>query len=554
MRWTLDPRQPGPGHLLLLLGLVLGVGEVPVFDQDEAAYAGFAHEMVRTGRWLLPEFLLSEIHRKPPLSTWLVAAAFQAFGESWWSLRLPAMLSFAGTCLLLATWGAPLFGAPRARRAAVLLGSSGALIFGRLAMTDGPLLLWETAAALALLRLMAGHGRAWALVLWGAVALALLTKGPAPVLMLGTMGGVLLLLHPERRRLWGCWPVLGLPLSLLPLLAWGALAWQVDGGETIRWMLDWYLLRRAGGAVLGQEGPPGTYALSFGLLLLPWAALLPAGLVDLGARVRRREPLALGLLAWLCGGWLIWELIPSKLPSYALGASPALALVMAGVLDGLDRKRPALWLGFALQGGVLLALAGALGWVGRVPGAGALAPQVLGLGLGLATLVGLGLLWRGRTGPGLGMLLLIAPVLLGSSAWTVFPALGSSLHPTWEVARRLVARTPPGTLVHVQTHWRLPSLPYHLLSRGLRVQLEPEPPQGPPAPGEAWISAEALSPAPSPPAPSSPAAASPLCLDEVAGLIPDKGLPTVFYIAWRPMPDAGAVGAGEPCEAWQAGP
>ncbi len=60
--------------LLAILCLLPGLDTTPLWDQDEAAYAGFAHQMLATGDWRLPGFAWSEVHRKPPLHFWLIAS------------------------------------------------------------------------------------------------------------------------------------------------------------------------------------------------------------------------------------------------------------------------------------------------------------------------------------------------------------------------------------------------------------------------------------------------------------------------------------------------
>lgn len=500
MHAALDPRRPGPLHLVLVgAAVLLLLGSVPPFDQDEAAYAGFAHKMLATGDLRLPGFPLSEIHRKPPLSFWLIAGSFRLLGESWWSLRLPVALSFLATLGLLATWGGAVFGKQRARTAAVLLGTSTAVLFGRLALTDGVLLLWESVAVLGLLRWLAGHGRRWLLGVGLGVGLALLTKGPAVVVLLVGLLPVLLL-HPQRERLPAVLPVL--LLAMLPLVAWGAWAWGADGGQTIRWMVDWYLLRRAGGTTLGQTGPPGTYALLLLVLFLPWAGLVPAGLRLLWAGLHRREPAAVGLAGWLLGGWLLWELLPSKLPAYALGAWPALALVAAEALHRVEQAPRWVGAGLLVQALVLLALLGGVAWAGAWP----LAAFLLLL-LALA-------LWQRSPG----LLALVAPVLVVGAWALVLPRLQARLHPTWTVAQRAAELAPAGVPAVIQPAWHLPSLPYHLAAAGhpVRIAGEGEVPQ----PGELWITAEAL-----------PGAS---CEERVEGWIPDKGQQTAWVLSWWP--------------------
>jgi enamine deaminase RidA (YjgF/YER057c/UK114 family) len=59
----------------------------------------------------------------------------------------------------------------------------------------------------------------------------------------------------------------------------------------------------------------------------------------------RREPGAQFLLAWLIPSWLVFEAVISKLPHYVLPLYPAIAILIAGILEGggLSKTRWLVW-------------------------------------------------------------------------------------------------------------------------------------------------------------------------------------------------------------------
>jgi 4-amino-4-deoxy-L-arabinose transferase-like glycosyltransferase len=59
----------------------------------------------------------------------------------------------------------------------------------------------------------------------------------------------------------------------------------------------------------------------------------------------RREPAIKFLLAWLVPSWLVFELVVTKLPHYVLPLYPAIAILIAGVIDAraLSRKPLLMW-------------------------------------------------------------------------------------------------------------------------------------------------------------------------------------------------------------------
>lgn len=497
--------------LLLALSLLPGAASLPLFDQDEAAYAGFARGMVESGSWVLHDYPWSEMHRKPPLALWLIAASFTVLGESWFSLRLPGALCLSLSVLWVAWRGAAHFGRERAALAALLLATSLVPLFGRVALVDPALLLGETIAFFGLLDVLKGR-RSGALSVGLGLAIGLLAKGPAILVFLGVGLPALAILHPERRRLLSTWLALALLLGFLPLLAWGWRTWQEDGGATVRWMLDWYLLKRTSGAVLGQSGPPGTYLLLFLLFATPWTGLLLAGALQL---VRRRDLASeRALLAWLLGGWIVWELLSSKLPAYSLGAWPALALVAAQPL--LDDEGPPRW---SLWVSALVSVALGLGLIGVglaleedlvLPGL-----ALCGAWLLLSGPTAMVLLARGRRALGLGVGAICAPALLALAFTVGLPELRPRLHITWSVAQTVEQLAPAGASVHLVDAWRLPSLIYYLEGQGREVEIVPREAR----PGDGvWILAEL-----------------PQELDgkrwaRVEGWVPDKGVPTSFYV------------------------
>jgi len=92
----------------------------------------------------------------------------------------------------------------------------------------------------------------------------------------------------------------------------------------------------------GQEShgaPPGYYFLLFWVTFWPGATL--AALAAPSVWAARREPGARFLLAWLAPSWLAFELVMTKLPHYVLPLYPAIAILIAGVVDSraLARQR-----------------------------------------------------------------------------------------------------------------------------------------------------------------------------------------------------------------------
>ncbi len=94
----------------------------------------------------------------------------------------------------------------------------------------------------------------------------------------------------------------------------------------------------------GQEShgaPPGYYFLLFWFTFWPGSAL--AALSTPAVYAARRESAIKFLLAWLVPSWIVFELVVTKLPHYVLPLYPAIAILIAGVID-TDRLSRVRWL------------------------------------------------------------------------------------------------------------------------------------------------------------------------------------------------------------------
>ena len=173
--------------LILLLRLA-SLAAIPLTDHTEARYAEIARLMVQMGDWISPHITPTEVFwAKPPLATWGQALTMAIFGVSECAARLPAVGWSALTLWALA-W---MLKASLSRRqilvALVLLAMSPLFfISAGAAMTDATLAACVMAVQAAWWRVIQSQGKARLQAgrfLGLAMALALLTKGPAAALL-----------------------------------------------------------------------------------------------------------------------------------------------------------------------------------------------------------------------------------------------------------------------------------------------------------------------------------------------------------------------------------
>lgn len=316
--------------VFVILTAFIHNGSISIWDQDEGAYALFGNVMLKTNNWVVPHAMWSEIHRKPPLHFWNIALSYKLFGVNEFALRFTAAVFTLLTYLLIFLGGGALFGRKQGFTAAVILSTSVLVpVLAKVSVVDSTLLFFTTLCAVSILFVLLQRKKIFVLVFWISFAAALLTKGPPVIIFTTIFGAVLLLLHPQRKNLLLFHPWFFLPLSIIPFAYWCHLTTLNDGGVFLKWMYDWYILKRINGSVLGQTGPPGVHLLLIVVFFFPYLMFIPGAFYTTAKNFFKDKEHALIFGAWFFAGWFIYELSPSKLPSYVLAAHIPFVFMLA---------------------------------------------------------------------------------------------------------------------------------------------------------------------------------------------------------------------------------
>jgi 4-amino-4-deoxy-L-arabinose transferase-like glycosyltransferase len=403
-----------PYALLAALCLVLyvpGIASIPPLDRDEARFAQATRQMLQTGDFLRIRFQDEARNKKPAGIYWLQAAAVAALSTpestAIWPYRLPSAAGALIAVLLTFAIGGALFArddeiSARAIAfvAALLLGSAlGVVAEAHIAKTDAALLASIVAGqgGLGLAYVRARSGRAVmpaiAAMFWIAETGAILLKGPVgPGLAILTMV-TLSIADRDWRWLRTLYPLAGIIFVALAIVPWII---AIERATTGAFLVD-SLGRDFSAKLIGAEESHGAPPLTY--LFLAIATFWPGSLLLVPALARgwrsRVRPAERFLLAWLMPAWVVLELVPTKLPHYALPLYPALALLAGAALVEGARAAAPRWLrsidigAKALWGLVTIALAVALlalplRFADRFSVIGVLGAAVL---LGLATML-----------------------------------------------------------------------------------------------------------------------------------------------------------------------
>jgi 4-amino-4-deoxy-L-arabinose transferase-like glycosyltransferase len=343
--------------VISLASFLPGFFQIPPVDRDEPRFAQATKQMIETGDYVDIRFQDETRYKKPVGIYWLQAAAVgmaeaagvQGAPTTIGIYRIPSLIGAIGA-VLVTYWAALAF---VSRRAALMAGAMMAtcLLLGieaRLAKTDAMLLLTSIAALGAMARAYLTEqgdratsmpATAVATVFWTAIAAGILIKGPMIVMFVAFAAVALVAADRSARWLWRLKPAIGVPFALALVMPWLVAILIRSGGNFLTDALGNDMFAKVTGAQETHGMPPGYYFVVFWETFFPGAIL--AGLAVPAVWRARTEPGCKVLLAWVVPAWIVLELVPTKLPHYVLPLYPALAILIAGVVDShsLSRNR-----------------------------------------------------------------------------------------------------------------------------------------------------------------------------------------------------------------------
>jgi 4-amino-4-deoxy-L-arabinose transferase-like glycosyltransferase len=335
--------------------LLLPVGRLPVWSDNEARYMVLARDILEHGRWLMPELRGAPHVNKPQLFIWAIAVTSLPGGRvTEWTAGLPAALSsFAAVAGVLAVgtraWG-PTVGLVAAL---VLTTMAGFVVVATRVLPDVMVMAWATWALYWLLR---ARLTAWrtgpVLAFWTCVAGAALTKG-LPGFVALAAGLVAVVATCGRDGLRRLRPAVGLALVGLLTAPWWVTFLTREPAAVMR-----HLVINEYATWLVQRGLPmrleSLWILGY---TLPWSLFLIAALVWWRGTERDEPRRLIGW--WALSTWALIGLSGVQRVHYWMPAYPALALLVAEFVVRARDARGATLLRRATlgPGGLLLVVA-----------------------------------------------------------------------------------------------------------------------------------------------------------------------------------------------------
>jgi 4-amino-4-deoxy-L-arabinose transferase-like glycosyltransferase len=360
--------------LLLALAWFATIGVRPLLEPDEGRYSEIPREMSATGDWVTPRLNGIKYFEKPPLQYWATAAAYSLFGVTEWTARLWAC-GLAFLCIpLVYAFARHLYqsDSAAAAAAAVLAINPYFAIVGQLNILDTGFCFFLVASVFAFLRarstaISPSAERRWMVLASLALALAVLTKGIAALVLVGGTVVIHMLVTRDWRSLRRWHLLVTLPVFLAVTVPW-FLVVSARNPEFPQFFFIHEHFARYLTDVSDRVEPWWFFGPCLLLALLPWIPGTWRSLRGIRFRTTALHVSASGtwderrsaqafLLIWCVFVFLFFTASRSKLPTYILPLVPALAVLLAPrIAERAGEIRKAAW----IMGAVVLAAAAAL--------------------------------------------------------------------------------------------------------------------------------------------------------------------------------------------------
>lgn len=340
--WLLNrvskPRLAIP--FLLALGILLFVvnlGGYPIYSTGEPREAIRIFDVVHGGGFVLPTQPGIGLPWKPPLMYWLGALVSALAGRvNEWTVRLPsAMLAVSGV-LVCYLYVGRLFNRRSALISALILATSFEYLqSGSAARVDMTLTFFMEVAFFEFLMVAEGLRRRW-MLLYAAVAAAILAKGPIGAFLPAAVALIWLLLERRPGRLKQLHVLRGAVVVIIVAGGWYLSAALVGGMEFVRrQVLDENLYRLLPTHAVQEPHAHSFYYIELALIagFMPWSAITPLAIVQFFRESRPLDPRLKYLVVWFVTVLVFFNFPRSKRGVYLLALYPSISALTAVFLN-----------------------------------------------------------------------------------------------------------------------------------------------------------------------------------------------------------------------------
>lgn len=322
-----------PLLLLWLASIFYQLGGIPLLDNDEPIYGQFIKEMTISGDYLTPHYQGKIWYDKPPLYYWLASLCCKIGGINELSFRIPSVIASILLVLIVFYWGY--------KKDNLLVGIFAGIIqatciqhiiLARSAVTDMLLALFLTTALVAFeLSILSEHRHKKKIALAGglAIGLAILTKGPVALFLLGVTFILVLYFDGKLIKLISAESLIAIFTSLIIALPWFIYSYHLHPEKFYHDMI-WvnHIQRFLQPEHPGQTGKWYAYFLNIPILFVfffPWSVFLIQSIKQV---LHSHQSKKLGFV-WFCTVFGFFSLSKTKLVTYIFPLYPAAAIIVA---------------------------------------------------------------------------------------------------------------------------------------------------------------------------------------------------------------------------------
>jgi len=330
--------------IMSLICFLPGLNAYGMLDPTDSFFFEVPREMIQCSHYVTPLYNYIDWLDKPAFSFWLTIVFYKLFGINDFSARLPAALS--GVILVVATYIFALkkIGKRAAVLSAVILSSSPLfLIVGHVALSDEVLSMLFGLSMLFIGAALASNKQKINLIAYVLLALAVLCKGPiALVLVSGTVCLYLLAvsnsLNVIQENLSKLRPIAAISVLFGLCLPYYYFAHVTTSGA----FTDQFFLRQNLGRLQGKVNhlePVWFYLPVFLAGYFPWCFYLLFSVPRLKKvlacrfKLTERQEFIVFCLCWFIFVGGLFTLVPTRLPTYIVPFSPAVAVLIGSYLD-----------------------------------------------------------------------------------------------------------------------------------------------------------------------------------------------------------------------------
>jgi len=342
-------------YAAVLISFFYNIGNVPLYDLDEGAFAEATREMLEREDYISTYLNGQPRYDKPILIYWFQALSVSYLGLNEFALRLPSALASVLWVILVVVFVRRFIDKKTAYIAGIITATCLSIsIIGKTATADALLNCLLAGSMLCFFAYYKARKRRFLYLFYLFVSLGFLTKGPVALLIPGVVSLIFLLIKKEA-RLWLsiAFSGVGICIFLIIGLPWYVVQYLKEGQAFI----DGFFLKHNVSRFQGPlEGHAGSIFYYLPIVLL---ASLPFTTVVLKVFTRYKDIIKddfqLFLLLWFGFVVVFFSFSGTKLPHYVNYGLTGLAILMAIYIQQL-RSRFFAFLPIFIFFGVLLAL------------------------------------------------------------------------------------------------------------------------------------------------------------------------------------------------------